>query len=68
MQSYRAMMNKSILYSRQIRNFFGVKVHLFRNQKLQYPTKTKPQNKNEVVYTQKSSLFCPDDKQRALEV
>ena len=38
----------------------------FRNQKLQYPTKTKPQNKNEVVYTQKSSFFCPDDKHRAL--
>ena len=43
------MMNESILHSRQIRNFFGVKVHLFRNQKLQYPTKTEPQNENEVV-------------------
>ena len=59
MQSYRTMMSKSILYDRQIRNFFGVKVHLFRNQKLQYPTKTKPQNKNEVVCTQKIFSLLP---------
>jgi len=61
------MMNESVLHSRQIRNFFGVKVHLSRNQKLQYPIKTETQSKNEVVYTQKSSLFRLDDKHRALE-
>jgi len=61
------MMNESMLRNRQIRNFFGIKVHLFWIQSVQYPTKTEPQNKNEVVYTQKSSLFRLDDKHRALE-
>ena len=53
------MMNESILRNRQIRNFSGVKVHLFRNQKLQYPTKTEPQSKNEVVYTPKIFSLPP---------
>jgi len=45
------MMNESILRSRQIRNFFGVKVHLFTIKNCNNPPKTEPQSKNEVVYT-----------------
>jgi len=60
------MMNESVFRSRQIRNFFGVKVHLSRNQKLQYPTKTETQSKNDVVDTPKSSRFRCDAKHQAL--
>ena len=56
------MMNESILRSRQIRNFFGVKVHFFTIKNCNNPPKTEPQSTNEVVYTPKSSFFRLDNK------
>ena len=61
------MMSKSILYNRQIRNFFGVKVHLFETKNCNTPPKLNPKMKMKSFVPKKSSLFCPDDKHRALE-
>ena len=38
----------------KIRNLFDVKSHLSYNQRLQYPTETETENRNEVDYTRKT--------------
>jgi len=42
-------MNKSISYSRQIRNFFGVKVHLFETKNCNTPRKLNPKIKMKLL-------------------